>query len=89
MSYKAGIADLREAPALKIIRLLTDQGASIAYHDDYVRELSEFGLTSQPLDDVLDHCDVAASSPSTRASTSTGSSTAPRWSWTFAAPPPA
>jgi UDP-N-acetyl-D-glucosamine dehydrogenase len=59
VSYKAGIADLREAPALKIIRLLTEQGASIAYHDDYVAELSEFGLTSQPLDDVLDHCDVA------------------------------
>jgi UDP-N-acetyl-D-glucosamine dehydrogenase len=59
VSYKAGIADLREAPALKIIRLLAEQGASIAYHDDYVPELSEFGLSSQPLDDVLDHCDVA------------------------------
>ena len=59
VSYKAGIADLREAPALKIIRLLTDQGASIAYHDDYVPELTEFGLSSQRLDDVLDHCDVA------------------------------
>src|SRR3954467_6412287 len=59
VSYKAGIADLREAPALKIIRLLSEQGASIAYHDDFVPELSEFGLSSQPLDDVLDHCDVA------------------------------
>jgi UDP-N-acetyl-D-glucosamine dehydrogenase len=59
VSYKGGIADLREAPALKIIRLLTDRGASVAYHDDFVPELSEFGLTAQPLDDVLDHCDVA------------------------------
>jgi UDP-N-acetyl-D-glucosamine dehydrogenase len=59
VSYKAGVADLREAPALKIIRRLTDQGGVIAYHDAYVPELSEYKLASQPLDDVLDHCDVA------------------------------
>ena len=28
VSYKGGIADLREAPALKIIRLLTEQGGT-------------------------------------------------------------
>jgi UDP-N-acetyl-D-glucosamine dehydrogenase len=59
VSYKAGVGDLRESPALKIITLLREQGAEIVYHDDYVPELSEFGLASQPLDDALDGCDVA------------------------------
>ena len=59
VSYKAGVADLRESPALKIISLLKDQGAEIVYHDEYVPELSEFGLLSMSLDDVLDGCDVA------------------------------
>ena len=59
VSYKAGVGDLRESPALKIITLLREQGAEIVYHDDYVPQLSEFGLASQPLDDALDGCDVA------------------------------
>jgi UDP-N-acetyl-D-glucosamine dehydrogenase len=59
VSYKAGVGDLRESPALKIIKLLIEQGAEIVYHDGYVPELSEFGLVSQPLDEALDGCDVA------------------------------
>jgi UDP-N-acetyl-D-glucosamine dehydrogenase len=58
-SYKAGVGDMREAPALKIIRQLTDQGGEITYHDGFVPALPEFDLTSRPLDDVLDACDVA------------------------------
>ena len=42
VSYKAGVGDLRESPALKIMRLLRDRGADVAYHDDYVPELPEF-----------------------------------------------
>jgi UDP-N-acetyl-D-glucosamine dehydrogenase len=60
VSYKGGVGDLREAPALKIIQLLAEQGGVLEYHDDYVPELSEFGLASRPLADVLDDCDVAA-----------------------------
>ena len=59
VSYKAGVGDLRESPALKIIKLLIERGAEIVYHDEYVPELSEFGLASQPLDEALEGCDVA------------------------------
>jgi UDP-N-acetyl-D-glucosamine dehydrogenase len=59
VSYKAGVGDLRESPALKIMEILREQGGEIAYHDDYVPELSEYGLASVPLDEVLDDCDVA------------------------------
>ena len=58
VSYKAGVGDLREAPALKIMSLLADQGAVLSYHDSFVPELSRFGLASQPLDDVLEDADV-------------------------------
>jgi len=59
VSYKPGVGDLRESPALKILRILADDGAELCYHDDYVPELPEFGLQSQPLEDVLPSCDVA------------------------------
>jgi UDP-N-acetyl-D-glucosamine dehydrogenase len=59
VSYKAGVGDLRESPALKIMSLLADQGAVLSYHDSYVPELSRFGLASCPLDEVLQDADVA------------------------------
>jgi UDP-N-acetyl-D-glucosamine dehydrogenase len=58
-SYKGGIGDLRESPAVTIMRLLGEQGAALAYHDDYVPEIGELGLSSQPLDAALDGADVA------------------------------
>ncbi len=36
VSYKAGVGDLREAPALKIIELLQERGGDVAYHDPHV-----------------------------------------------------
>jgi UDP-N-acetyl-D-glucosamine dehydrogenase len=54
VSYKAGVGDVRESPAIKIMRLLADRGAELSYHDPYVPELPGFGLASRPLDDVLD-----------------------------------
>jgi UDP-N-acetyl-D-glucosamine dehydrogenase len=59
VSYKAGVGDMRESPALKIIDLLGEGGGDVAYHDEYVAELPEFGLSSQPLDELLASCDVA------------------------------
>ena len=59
VSYKAGVGDLRESPALKIIKLLRERGGEIAYHDDFVPELPDFGLASEPLDQVLDGADCA------------------------------
>jgi UDP-N-acetyl-D-glucosamine dehydrogenase len=46
VSYKPGVGDLRESPAVKIIRLLREQGADVVYHDDYVPDLSDLGLSS-------------------------------------------
>ncbi|HKP91378.1 MAG TPA: nucleotide sugar dehydrogenase [Thermoleophilaceae bacterium] len=59
VSYKSGVGDLRESPALKIMRLLREHGADLVYCDDFVPELPEFGLGSEPLDQALDGCDVA------------------------------
>lgn len=51
VAYKKDIEDLRESPALDIIRLLESQGAEVSYHDPYVGEFTEDGrrLTSVPL----------------------------------------
>jgi UDP-N-acetyl-D-glucosamine dehydrogenase len=59
VSYKAGVGDIRESPALKIIRLLHDRGADIAYHDPHVPELTELGLRSAPLPAAADGVDLA------------------------------
>jgi UDP-N-acetyl-D-glucosamine dehydrogenase len=59
VSYKAGVGDLRESPALKIIRLVNDMGADVAYHDDHVPALPAFGLESLDFDQALDGADAA------------------------------
>jgi UDP-N-acetyl-D-glucosamine dehydrogenase len=52
VSYKPGVGDLRESPALRIIRLLREQGAEIVYHDEFVPELPEHGLRSEWPEDL-------------------------------------
>jgi UDP-N-acetyl-D-glucosamine dehydrogenase len=47
VSYKPGVGDLRESPALRIMRLLRERGAELSYHDDFVPELADFGLRSE------------------------------------------
>jgi UDP-N-acetyl-D-glucosamine dehydrogenase len=47
VSYKPGVGDLRESPALRIIRLLRAQGAEVSYYDEYVPELGDLGLRSE------------------------------------------
>jgi UDP-N-acetyl-D-glucosamine dehydrogenase len=59
VSYKAGVGDLRESPGLKIMRLLRDQGADLAYHDEFVPKLADFDLASEPLERLLDGVDCA------------------------------
>jgi UDP-N-acetyl-D-glucosamine dehydrogenase len=59
VSYKAGVGDMRESPALKILTLLRDRGADLVYHDPHVLELSEFDLRSVPLDEALQGADCA------------------------------
>ncbi len=59
VSYKPGVGDVRESPALKIISLLQKAGAEVRYHDPHVPVLSEFGLENTPLEEVLGDADVA------------------------------
>jgi UDP-N-acetyl-D-glucosamine dehydrogenase len=59
-SYKPGIGDTRESPALRIITLLRDLGAEIAYHDPFVPELPAEGLESVDLDAALPATDLLA-----------------------------
>jgi UDP-N-acetyl-D-glucosamine dehydrogenase len=37
------VADVRESPALEVIRLLGDKGASVTYHDPYIPEVTVGG----------------------------------------------
>jgi UDP-N-acetyl-D-glucosamine dehydrogenase len=59
VAYKAGVGDLRESPGLKIMRILRNRGADVVFHDNYVGELQEFGLSSEPLDEALQGADCA------------------------------
>ncbi|HXS24338.1 MAG TPA: nucleotide sugar dehydrogenase [Gemmatimonadales bacterium] len=43
VAYKRNIDDIRESPALDIIRLLEQQGARVSYHDPHVAAFSEDG----------------------------------------------
>jgi len=59
VSYKPGVGDMRESPALKIVELLGGLGADIRYHDPHVPVLSEFDLRSVSLDEALADTDLA------------------------------
>ena len=58
VSYKAGVGDVRESPAIKIMHQLSERGAVLSYTDPYVPELSAFGLASRSLDELLADSDV-------------------------------
>jgi UDP-N-acetyl-D-glucosamine dehydrogenase len=58
VSYKPGVGDTRESPALKIISLLLDLGAQVSYHDPHVPTLADFGLTSTPLGSAVADADL-------------------------------
>ncbi len=59
VSYKPGVGDVRESPALKIIRRLQERGGEIVYHDEYVEELRSLGLRGVSLEDALDGAAIA------------------------------
>jgi UDP-N-acetyl-D-glucosamine dehydrogenase len=58
VSYKPDIGDMRESPALKIIELMRNAGAEVAYHDPFVPELRDLGLKSVELDPGAYDCVV-------------------------------
>ena len=60
VSYKAGVGDIRESPALEIVGLLRELGADVAYHDPFAEHLAEFDLRSVDLDAALGSSDLVA-----------------------------
>ena len=62
VAYKRDIADVRESPALEIIKLCQAAGAVVSYSDPFVPSLTVAGKTfeSQPVSpEVLNACDLA------------------------------
>ena len=58
VSYKAGVGDVRESPALKIIALLQALGADVHYPDEFVPELRDESLRDEPLEDAVAGADL-------------------------------
>jgi UDP-N-acetyl-D-glucosamine dehydrogenase len=58
VSYKPGVGDTRESPALKIMGLLSDAGADLTYHDPHVPELPQYRLRSEELGELLARADL-------------------------------
>jgi UDP-N-acetyl-D-glucosamine dehydrogenase len=57
-SYKAGVGDIRESPALRIMEVLAERGGSVSYHDPYVPALPDLGLSSVPIDPAAGEADA-------------------------------
>jgi UDP-N-acetyl-D-glucosamine dehydrogenase len=62
VAYKRDIGDVRESPALDVLKLLIEDGAVVSYHDPFVPKLHEEGVTLESVeltDEVLSDADVA------------------------------
>jgi UDP-N-acetyl-D-glucosamine dehydrogenase len=66
VAYKPDIADTRESPAVKLIALLANAGAQVAYHDPHVPSLAANGLSqsSVPLEPGAYDCVVVVTNHS-------------------------
>jgi UDP-N-acetyl-D-glucosamine dehydrogenase len=58
VSYKGGIGDMRESPALRIMHELSLRGADLIYHDPFVDSLPKLELSSIPLDEAVEGADA-------------------------------
>jgi UDP-N-acetyl-D-glucosamine dehydrogenase len=58
VGYKGGVGDTRESPALRIMRVLSERGATLLYHDPYVPSLEELGLQNSGLADATADADA-------------------------------
>jgi UDP-N-acetyl-D-glucosamine dehydrogenase len=58
VSYKGGTGDIRESPALRIVEELSERGAILSYHDEFVPELAAHGLTNVDLDEAVAGADA-------------------------------
>jgi UDP-N-acetyl-D-glucosamine dehydrogenase len=54
VAYKPDIDDLRESPALDVIGLLEQKGASVAYHDPYIPSIKHEGNFMTSVPDVME-----------------------------------
>src|SRR5215213_4803834 len=63
VSYKAGVGDMRESPALKIVELVRDRGGDVSYHDPHVAELPAFGLRNAELGRDVDLAVIVTAHP--------------------------
>jgi UDP-N-acetyl-D-glucosamine dehydrogenase len=63
VAYKPDIGDHRETPAEKLIHLLRNAGADVAYHDPFVPEFD--GMTSSPLEPEAYDCIAIVTNHST------------------------
>ena len=52
VAYKNDINDLRESPALEIIKILEEEGAVISYYDPYVPEFTSSGKEYKSLKEL-------------------------------------
>lgn len=50
VAYKKDVADIRESPAVHVIKLLQQLNANVVYHDPYLPQFSEHGLTMSGVD---------------------------------------
>jgi UDP-N-acetyl-D-glucosamine dehydrogenase len=50
VAYKPDVSDMRESPALDVIRLLLQKGGRVTYHDPHVLELNLDGATLKSVD---------------------------------------
>jgi UDP-N-acetyl-D-glucosamine dehydrogenase len=66
VAYKPDISDTRESPAVKLIALLRNAGAEVAYHDPHVPSFVENGLamSSVPLEPDAYDCVVVVTNHS-------------------------
>jgi len=66
VAYKPDIPDTRESPAIKLISLLENAGADVAYHDPHVPSFVENGIamSSSPLDPAEYDCVVVVTNHS-------------------------
>jgi len=53
VAYKADTNDLRESPALEVIRLLQQKGAEVFFHDPYIPEVDIPGLRATVLNETI------------------------------------
>ncbi|MEX2151703.1 MAG: nucleotide sugar dehydrogenase [Gemmatimonadaceae bacterium] len=61
VAYKRDIDDVRESPALDVMRLLEELGADVSYHDPYVQSVQEDGVRHESValtDEELKRCDA-------------------------------